>query len=122
VKQALFQSTLLICGFLTQPAWAASGLGESLFLTQAEQSLQRHFGHALTRLDAIIYFTPSEWQLWLNGNLVSPQHKAPEDLEIIIVQPTHVVLAQRFGEQWRRFSLQPRQAYDWMRDAVITAP
>ena len=66
------------------------------------------------RLDALLYFSPTRWSLWLNGDHVTPD-SMPGDLRVNAIGPDYVDLvwmpdASR-PEDRRVFTLRPHQIY-----------
>ena len=66
------------------------------------------------RLDALLYFSPTRWSLWLNGDHVTPDD-VPADLRVNAIGPDYVDLvwmpdASR-PEDRRVFTLRPHQIY-----------
>lgn len=110
---------LLLWALLTPTARAAE-LPDSLFLTRAERTQTAPAAAALparTSLDALVYYSPEQWQVWVNGQAYQPG-SAPADFTIIAVTPEQVTLeAQRDGAPVR-FTLAPHQSYDWGTQSV----
>lgn len=66
------------------------------------------------RLDALLYFSPSSWSLWLNGRHVTPS-SVPSEIRINAITPDYVeivILADPVKPEDRRiFTLSPGQIY-----------
>ena len=66
------------------------------------------------RLDALLYFSPSSWSLWLNGRHVTPS-SVPAEIRINAITPDYVeivILADPVKPEDRRiFTLSPGQIY-----------
>lgn len=74
------------------------------------------------RLDALLYFSPTRWSLWLNGEHVTPDN-VPADLRINAIGPDYVDFvwmpdASR-PENRRVFTLRPHQIYLAETDEVV---
>lgn len=111
---------ILSCLLLAPSALADNA--PSLFLSPAEEAaLHQHQGEpAVTRLDAIIYYAPGRWQIWIDGRAVDPSAAAP-DLTVLDVSPERVRLRQKRGGKQRVFTLAPHQVYLWAEDRVTEA-
>lgn len=111
--------SLLLCALLT-PTVRAAELPDSLFLTNAERTQAAPAAASLptrTSLDALVYYGPEQWQVWINGQAYQPG-STPADFSIIAVTPEQVTLeAQRDGAPVR-FTLAPHQSYDWGTQSV----
>lgn len=106
----------LLLFLLAAPAGAA--VTESLFLTAEERLQQTPQDGALTRLDALIYYGPGQWQAWINGAAVTPQTALP-DITVVAVTEQGMTLEQRRGRKSARYRLAPNQSYDWAAGQVV---
>jgi hypothetical protein len=74
------------------------------------------------RLDALLYFSPSSWSLWLNGALVTPA-SVPPDIRINAITPDYVEIIwwpdSANPEARRIFTLRPNQIYLADSDTVM---
>jgi hypothetical protein len=79
------------------------------------------------RLDALLYFSPSSWSLWLNGDLVTPT-SVPQDIRINAITSDYVEIVwlpdPDTPDDRRIFTLSPNQIYSAETDAVtdVAAP
>jgi hypothetical protein len=76
------------------------------------------------RLDALLYFSPSSWSLWLNGAHVTPT-TVPTDMRINAIAPDYVEIVwlpdPESPEDRRIFTLRAQQVYLTDTDEVIDA-
>lgn len=111
MRHALLLGLLGLC--ITAPTCAAE-LPPSLFLTEQEQ--QRETAPTptggQTTLDALVYYNPGRWQLWLNGESFTPDTKRA-DIHILAVAPDSVTLRAQRDTRSVEFTLAPHQTYDW---------
>jgi hypothetical protein len=74
------------------------------------------------RLDALLYFSPSSWSIWLNGTLVTPS-SVPPDIRINAITPADVEIIwwpdAANPEVRRIFTLRPNQIYLAESDTVM---
>ena len=115
---------LLICLLLSGMKARAEldALPQSLFLTPEElAAAQPGAARSSTRLDALVYYSPGNWKLWLNGQEVTPSTVTPR-YAVISVDATQVTLREQLGEQSRTYSLAPSQSYDWVSGTVSGRP
>ncbi len=96
-----------------QPVIAAD-LPPSLFLTEQEQ---KHDTPPTptggqTTLDALVYYDPNHWQLWLNGESFTPDSKRA-DTHILAVTAQSVKLRLQRDTRSIEITLAPHQTYDW---------
>ncbi len=103
---------LALCLFPTLAA-AEETLPPSLFLTQQEQGQQTSSNPSRTTLEALLYYSPTDWRVWLNGRMFTPETFDPT-ISIIAVTAQDVTLRQQLGSQSRSFTLVPYQSYDWV--------
>lgn len=97
-------------------------LPQSLFLTPEElAAAQPGAARNATRLDALVYYGPGNWKLWLNGQEVTPATVTPR-YAVISVDATQVTLREQLGEQSRTYSLAPSQSYDWVSGTISGQP
>ncbi len=96
-------------------------LPRSLFLTPQELAAQPGAAHGATRLDALVYYGPGNWKLWLNGQEVTPGTVMPRHT-VMSVTATLVTLREQLGDQSRVYSLAPSQSYDWASRTVKGLP
>lgn len=96
-------------------------LPRSLFLTPDEMTAQPGVTRGSTRLDALVYYGPGNWTLWLNGQEITPSTIMPR-YAVINVNATHVTLREQLGDQSRIYSLAPSQSYDWASRTVSGQP
>jgi len=93
---------------------------ESTETIPAPLAARRYF-----RLDALLYFSPSSWSLWLNGALVTPT-KVPPDVRINAISPDYVEIVwlpeSTAAEDRRIFTLRPKQVYMAESDEVVDSP
>ena len=73
------------------------------------------------RLDALLYFSPSSWSLWLNGGHVTPA-SVPLEIRINAITPEYVEIVwlpdPSAPEDRRVFTLRPNQVYSLESDEV----
>jgi hypothetical protein len=113
-------SSGLLCILLALPAAAAAM--PSLFLTQAEQTLQAGLNHQSLTLEALVYYAPNDWRLWLNGAAYTPQTPQHDGLSILAVTPHTVTVRQTLGSTSRTLTLAPQQRYEWQADRIMPQP
>jgi hypothetical protein len=115
---------LLLLFFCVLPPYAAAAadIPDSLFLTEAEQTPATPptpGRPTRTALDAIVYYGPEQWQIWINGRPYKPDSPS-DDLTIVAVTAEAVTLEQtRDADGPVRFTLAPHQSYDWTEQRVI---
>lgn len=90
----------------------------SLFLTPAEAIGQDPFHQATTRLDAIVYYRPGQWQVWIDGHAFAPESQDAA-VTILAVSPESVRFKQRLGDQDREIALAPHQVYLWAENKIV---
>jgi len=110
---------LALCLFPRMAAAEEPPMPPSLFLTQQEQGQQTSNNPSRTTLEALLYYSPTDWRVWLNGRMFTPETFDP-NLTITAVTAQEVTLRQQLGSQSRSFTLTPYQSYDWAED--ITPP
>ncbi len=111
----------MLCGMLfllVGPADAEET--PSLFLTPKETAGQDSFHQATTRLDAIVYYGPGQWQAWIDGRGFGPNTR-DATLTILAVSPETVRFKQRLGTQAREIALAPHQVYLWAENKIVEA-
>lgn len=109
---------LLFCAAL--PARAAD-IPDSLFLTKSEQTPATPAAQTppnRTALDAIVYYGPEQWQVWVNGQAYNPDSQSAA-LTIVAVTADNATLEQTRDGTPVRFTLAPHQSYDWAEKRVI---
>ncbi|MBP7252668.1 MAG: hypothetical protein KBA75_04200 [Alphaproteobacteria bacterium] len=111
---------LMLCALLPHGA-GAEEIPNSLFLTAVEQ--QDHAAPHPTKpgrtsLDALVYYGPDQWQVWINGQAYKPDSQS-DALAIIAVTAEAVTLEQKRDAEPVRFTLAPHQSYDWAEQRVV---
>jgi len=76
------------------------------------------------RLDALLYFSPTSWSIWLNGRHVTPT-SVPLDMRINAITPDYVDIVWwpdiDVPHERRIFTLRPNQVYSAQTDEVLDA-
>ncbi|MDX9689087.1 MAG: hypothetical protein EOM37_06795 [Proteobacteria bacterium] len=84
-RQQKFAAIALVLAFLSQPSTSNAGASSpSLFFTKQETSeINRSYAQLpqtqlqrpihLLHLDSILYFTPTQWSVWLQGKKWTPE-------------------------------------------------
>jgi hypothetical protein len=76
------------------------------------------------RLDALLYFSPTSWSIWLNGGHVTPT-SVPADMRINAITPDYVEIVwwpdPDVPDERRIFTLSPDQVYSAETDEVLDA-
>ncbi len=74
--------------------------------------LKQPVGPALLHLSAIVYFSPSSWTIWLNGERVTPD-RWPKHIEALAVERDSIQVKLRIGSDRLPLSVQlwPNQTY-----------
>lgn len=111
----------LLVGVLSAHGVRAAEIPNSLFLTAAEQQDRAAPAAAKpgrTSLDALVYYGPDQWQIWINGQAYKPDSQN-DAIAIVAVTAEAVTLEQKLDTEPVRFTLAPHQSYDWAEKRVI---
>lgn len=78
----------------------------------APRVVKRPVGPTLLHLSAIVYFSPSSWTIWLNGERVTPD-RWPKHIEALAVERDSIQVKLRTGGDRLPLSVQlwPNQTY-----------
>lgn len=110
---------------LTSATGHAATPPPSLFLTPEEQQAPSAQAQTRTTLDALIYYSPNQWKIWLNGQAFTPDTPTATTIATLTVESvtaTTVTLRQQLGTKTAHFTLAPHQSYDWSNDQITAAP
>lgn len=78
----------------------------------APRVVKQPVGPTLLHLSAIVYFSPSSWTIWLNGERVTPD-RWPKHIEALAVERDSIQVKLRIGDDRLPLSVQlwPNQTY-----------
>lgn len=78
----------------------------------ARRVVKQPVGPTLLHLSAIVYFSPSSWTIWLNGERVTPD-RWPKHIEALAVERDSIQVKLRVGGDRLPLSVQlwPNQTY-----------
>lgn len=78
----------------------------------APRVVKQPVGPTLLHLSAIVYFSPSSWTIWLNGERVTPD-RWPKHIEALAVERDSIQVKLRIGGDRLPLSVQlwPNQTY-----------
>ncbi|MEJ0063346.1 MAG: hypothetical protein WDO70_09135 [Alphaproteobacteria bacterium] len=96
---------------------AHAGNPPSLFLTPQESAAQNTW-QGMTTLDSLVYYGQDQWQVRLNGRVLTPAARDPE-FDIIDVTADGARFVQHIGDKERTITLAPHQSYLWNEDKVV---
>jgi len=103
-NRAYFYTFCCIIMLLIAHNLEAAQTPPSLFLTTEEQHAPNKQDNTQTTLDALIYYSPTQWKIWLNGTAYTPD-SPPSSIQIEQVSAETVTLTQTLGTQSARFTL-----------------
>lgn len=120
-SRAGFYTVCCVSLLLTTHNLKAAQIPPSLFLTTKEQHAPNQQDNTRTTLDALIYYSPTQWTIWLNGTAYTPDSPS-SSIHIEQVSAETVTLTQTLGTQSARFTLAPQQSYDWSSKQILGRP